>query len=213
MEINLQDNKDRFIALVKQYIQRDGIEKVLQWLENTDFYMAPASTRYHLSVEGGLCQHSLNVFDRMVSLCNYYYGKDGTEDNVIYGGDTIDAPEAFDMESVAICALFHDICKVNCYVRDFRNVKVNGKWEQQLYWKWDEQFTYGHGEKSVYILQQFIRLYISEAQAIRYHMAGQNDPLASIIDRGYAPVFEKSKLAVLLHLADMVCAWMDEPVS
>lgn len=209
MPINAAENKERFISLANKYIKREGLDKLLKWLDSTDFYTAPASTKYHLSVEGGLCQHSLNVFDRMVELCNTYFKKDPADDNV-YNGVNTDVEGAFDMENIAIVALFHDICKANCYVKDFRNVKVEGKWTQEEYWKWDEQFVYGHGTKSVYMLQQFMRLYIDEAQAIRFHMAGREDPLTDTCERQYAQVYEKSKFAVLLHLADSMAAWLDE---
>ena len=212
--INMQANKDEFERLARKYIKRDGIDKVLSWLESTDFYSAPASTKYHGSVEGGLCQHSLNVFHTMCDLCNMRYGKEQGEDepseDIVYNGDSLEEDGAFGMENIAIVTLFHDICKANCYVRDFKNVKVNGKWEQQEYWRWDEQFIYGHGAKSVYILQQYMRLYIDEAQAIRFHMGGREDALSEVYERNYAPVFEKSPFAVLLHLADAYSAFLLE---
>lgn len=209
MPINAAENKERFIELATKYIKRDGLDKLLKWLDSTDFYTAPASTKYHLCVEGGLCQHSLNVFDRMVELCNTYFKKEPADDTV-YNGATTDVEGAFDMENIAIVTLFHDICKANCYVRDTKNVKVDGKWVAQEYWRWDEQFVYGHGTKSVYMLQQFMRLYIDEAQAIRFHMGGKEDPLTDTCERQYAQVYEKSKFAVLLHLADSMAAWLDE---
>lgn len=207
--INLQANKEEFEALARKYIKRDGLEKLLNWLEQTDFYSAPASTKFHLSVEGGLCQHSLNVFHSMVELCNKHWEKEGKEDD-IYNGESLDADGAFNMENIAIVSLFHDICKANCYVRDWKNVKVNGKWEQQEYWKWEEQFIYGHGSKSVYIIQQYMRLYIDEAQAIRFHMGGREDPLSQQFERQYAEVYEKSKFAVMLYLADNYASFLIE---
>lgn len=209
MVIDLAANKEEFEGLVRKYVKRDGVEKLLSWLASTDFFTAPASTQYHLCVEGGLCQHSLNVFYRMVDLCNMYFCKKPDDSN-IYNGVTTEEQGAFDMENIAVVALFHDICKANCYRKDFKNVKVNGKWEQQEYWKWDEQFVYGHGTKSVYMAQQFMRLYIDEAQAIRFHMGGREDPLSESYERQYAQVFEKSPFAVLLHIADMTAAWLDE---
>lgn len=207
--IDLAKNKAEFEELARKYIKRDGLEKLLSWLEQTDFYSAPASTKYHLSVEGGLCQHSLNVFHTMVKLCNDFFNKEENDDNV-YNGANTDVDGAFNMENIALVALFHDICKANCYVRDFKNVKVNGKWEQQEYWKWEEQFVYGHGTKSVYIIQQYMRLYIDEAQAIRFHMGGREDPLSGQYERQYAEVFEKSRFAVLLYLADTMSAFLLE---
>ena len=88
MVIDLAANKAEFEGLAKKYIKREGIEKVLAWLDSTDFYTAPASTKYHLCVEGGLCQHSLNVFHRMVDLCCNYFGKEATDDVVFNGAST-----------------------------------------------------------------------------------------------------------------------------
>lgn len=211
MKIDLAANKERFENLVKENIKRDGIEKVLNWLDRTDFYTAPASTQYHLSVEGGLCQHSLDVYDNLIALAKLTYNIEGEiSSETIFNGETINDNNVFTLENITLVALFHDICKANCYVRDFKNVKVNGRWEQQEYWKWDEQFVYGHGTKSVYILQQFMRLYIDEALAIRFHMAGKEDALSDQYERQYAKTFETTPLAVLLHLADMKATWIDE---
>lgn len=209
MIIDLAKNKAEFEELARKYIKRDGLEKLLSWLETTDFYSAPASTKYHLCVEGGLCQHSLNVFHTMVQLCNQYWNKDESDDNV-YNGANTEVDGAFNMENIALVALFHDICKANCYVKDFKNVKVDGKWEQQEYWKWEEQFVYGHGTKSVYIIQQYMRLYIDEAQAIRFHMGGREDPLVSTYERQYAEVFDHSKFAVMLYLSDLYSTFLVE---
>lgn len=209
MVIDLAKNKQEFEELARKYIKRDGLEKVLAWLDTTDFFTAPASTKYHLAVEGGLCQHSLNVYHRMVALCNFHFNKEEADDN-IYNGPNIDVDGAFNMENIALVALFHDICKANCYVKDFKNVKVDGKWVQEEYWKWDEQFVYGHGSKSVYMLQQFMRLYIDEAQAIRFHMGGREDTLSEMYERQAAMVFDKSPFAVLLHLADLMSSYLLE---
>lgn len=208
MQINLAKNKDRFIELVNTYIDREGVENVLSWLENTDFYTAPATTQYQLAVEGGLCHHALNTFDRMVQLADLYYMKEPSDENV-YNGDTEEAEYAFTKESIALVALFHSIYKANCYVKDFRNVKINGKWEQVEYYKWDEAFVYGRGAKSVYILQQFMRLYVDEAQAIRFHTAGREDVNSGIFDMSFYRVYDSSALSVLLFLAEQMSYWLD----
>lgn len=210
MVIDLATNKKKFEELVKKYIKRDGIDKVLNWLESNDFYTAPASTKYHLAVEGGLCQHSLDVFEQMVKLAKMHYEIKEITDKTVFNGTTTDDSGSFTMENLAVASLLHDICKVNCYVKDLKNVKVDGKWIQEEYWKWEEQFIYGHGSKSVYILQQFMKLYIDEAQAIRFHMGGKEDALADNYERLYAPVYEKSQFAVLLHLADMFATFLIE---
>lgn len=208
MTIDLARNKDEFKALVKKHIKRDGVDKVLAWLEKTDFFTAPATTQYHLPVEGGLCQHSLNTFYRMVDLANLHYMKEPADDN-FYNGDTADAPTAFTMESIAIAALFHAVYKTHCYVKDFRNKKIDGKWEQVEYWRWEEAFVYGRGTKSVYILQQFMRLYVDEAHAIRFHTAGREDAISGIFDSSYMLVYQENNLAVLLFLAEQMAYWME----
>lgn len=207
MAINLADNKLEFESLVKKYIKREGIDKFMKWLEGTDFYTAPSTTQYSLSVEGGLCQHSLNVFHTMIDLVNDFYGKEVSPENV-YNGDTIEAEGAFAMESIAIVALFHAVHKTGCYVRDFRNVKEGGRWVQKEYWRWQEQFVYGRGSKSVYILQQFMRLYVDEAQAIRFYAGGREDVLSGQFESLYMPVYEKSPLAVFLFLASEAATWL-----
>lgn len=206
--IDLAKNKDTFIGLVRKYVKRDGVEKLLDWLDRTDFYVAPLTTRYQLSVEGGLVQHSLNTFYRMVELTNMYYGKEPADDN-FYNGDTPDADTAFTMESIAIVSLFHAIYKANCYVKDYRNVKIDGVWQQVEYYRWDEDFVYGRGTKSVYILQQFMRLYVDEAHAIRFHTAGREDANTGMFDVSYYRVYEQSPLAVLLFLAEQMAYWLD----
>ena len=212
MTINLARNKEEFIGLVRKYVKREGVENLLAWLDKTDFYTAPATTNYQLSVEGGLVQHSLNTFYRMVELANMYYGKEPSDDN-FYNGDTPYADSAFTMESIAIVALFHAIYKANCYVKDFRNVKIDGAWQQVEYYRWEEDFVYGRGAKSVYILQQFMRLYVDEAQAIRFHTAGREDANSGMFDPSFYRVYENSPLAVLLFLAEQMAYWLDSKVE
>lgn len=192
-------NKQTFIGLVKRYIKRDGIERLLAWLERSDFYVSPASTQYNLPVEGGLCQHALNLAELLV---DKYYGKSISE--LTEEDEERQFENELTLESILLVALFSNVNKANCYVKDFKNVKVNGKWEQQEYWRWDEQFIYsGRGSKSVFILQQYVRLYIEEAQAIAFFMAGEDNIFSGVIDSTYRKVFEKSRLAVYLHLVEV----------
>lgn len=207
MTIDLARNKIEFQALVKKYIKREGIKEFMEWLDTTDFYEAPATTKYNLSVEGGLCQHSLNVFHTMVEMVNNFYSKEPDDSNV-YNGDTLEAQGAFAMESIAIVSLFHGIHKIGCYVKDFRNVKENGVWVQKEYWRWDEQFIYGRGAKSVYILQQFMRLYVDEAQAIRFYLGGREDVLSGQFETAYTGVYENSPIAVFLFLSNEAATWL-----
>ncbi|MEG2507531.1 MAG: HD domain-containing protein, partial [Longicatena sp.] len=153
------DNKTRFIELYKQHIKRDGADKLLEFLmsEHSDFFVAPASTRFHGSYKEGLLEHSLNVYDSLAD----YLTRARTKE--IYHME-------YDDETIAIVALLHDICKINCYKESTRNQKINGTWQQVPYYEFDDQMPYGHGEKSVYIINGYMRLSREEAFAIRYHM-------------------------------------------
>ena len=159
--------KERFISIFKSKIHREGAEKLLDFLcsDNSDFFTAPASTRYHGAYPGGLLEHSLNVYD---CLCDYLARPRVRE---VYGLD-------YSEESIAIVALLHDLCKVNFYVERTRNVKENGVWKTVPFYTIDDQLPYGHGEKSVYIISGYMKLTREEAFAIRYHMgfSGNEDP-------------------------------------
>ena len=168
------DAKERFISLYQEHIHRDGSDKLLEYLlHHSDFFTAPASTRFHGSHAQGLVEHCLNVYDE---------------------------------ETIAIVALLHDICKVNCYKESTRNVKVNGAWTQVPYYEFDDQLPYGHGEKSVYIITGFMRLSREEAFAIRYHMgfSGNDDA------RGVGYSFEHFPLSFALSTADMEATYFLE---
>jgi hypothetical protein len=135
---------------------RDGMDKLISYLHTTDFFTAPASTRFHSCHEGGLLKHTLNVYK---TLRNKYNNED------IWG--TLEHKES----TLIIVALLHDICKANFYKVDYRNAKnENGVWEKVPYYTVDDCLPYGHGEKSVYIASGFIKLTREEAMAIRWHM-------------------------------------------
>lgn len=182
------DYKERFITLYKEHIHREGSEKLLEYLlsEHSDFFTAPASTRFHGSHRGGLLEHSLNVYD---CLCDYLK-RDRVKE--LYKME-------YDEESIAIVALLHDICKINCYKESTRNQKVKGAWVQVPYYEFDDRLPYGHGEKSVYIITGFMRLTREEAFAIRYHMGFSG----SEETRNVGAAFEQYPLAFALSTADM----------
>lgn len=185
--------KERFIEIYKKNIHREGSEKLLDYLLSggSDFFSAPASTKYHGSYEGGLLEHSLNVYDCLV---NYL---DRTRTKEVYNMNYSD-------ESIAIAALLHDLCKMNFYKTDFRNSKnEKGVWEKVPYYTIDDQLPYGHGEKSVYIITGFMRLTREEAFAIRYHMG-----FSGIEDKNtIGKVFEQFPLAFALSVADMEASY------
>ena len=166
--------KEEYINLLKG-INREGMDKLIEFLENSDFFTAPASTRYHGAWEGGLLAHSMKVYEIL---------KTKTEDS----------------DAVKIVALLHDICKTNFYKTDFRNVKNNGVWEQVPYYTVEDTIPYGHGEKSVMMISEFIKLTPEEKYAIRWHM-GFTEPKELYGTLGQA--YKKYPLALLTFEADL----------
>lgn len=182
-----QNKKQQYIELLTA-TQRKGMDKLLAWLESTDFFTTPASTRFHGAYEGGLLEHSMNVYNAFQKLF----------------------PDEEDPASVAICTLLHDLCKANFYAVEYRNKKNSrGEWEKVPVYVVEDQFPYGHGEKSVYLIEHFVRLKKEEAFAIRWHMGGFDD---AVRGGSYAMgnAFEKFPLAVKLHMADMYASYLIE---
>ena len=192
-------NRERFIEIFQRDIKREGADKLLAFLtsDSSDFFRAPASTRYHGAYEGGLLEHSLNVYD---NLCDYL-ARNRVRD--VFGIE-------YNAESIAIAALLHDLCKVNFYVESTRNVKENGVWKTVPYYTIDDRLPYGHGEKSVYIASGYMRLTRDEAFAIRYHMGFSDTD--KIGDVGKA--MEMFPLAFFLNCADSEAAYyMEETIK
>lgn len=194
-EKELEQNQEKFIEIFNQYIKRDGAGNLIDWLINSDFFTAPASTKFHSAYEGGLCEHSLKVFDRYVKLLKLEYG-DQFESKI-------------SMESVAIIALLHDVCKVDFYKVDYRNAKVNGEWIQVPYYSIEDKLPYGHGEKSVYIVGSFIKLTREEAMAINWHGGGFDDRVKGG-SYALADAYYKFPNAMIFHTADMMATYLDE---
>lgn len=184
------DYKSKFISIFNEHITREGGEKFLSWLETTDFFTAPASTRFHCACEGGLLMHSVNVYETLRSK----HFEEGDNE-----------------ESFAICGLLHDICKVQFYKTSTRNVKndVTGEWEKKPYYTVDDAFPYGHGEKSVYLIERFMRLKPAEAIAIRWHMGGFDDSVKAG-SFAMSDAYYKYPIAVKLHLSDMESTYLVE---
>ncbi len=180
-------DKERFLQIAQNDIKRNGIDKLLNWLCSTDFFEAPASTKFHNAIEGGLCDHSLNVYD--VFKRRY------------------DDEEA---ESVAIVTLLHDVCKAGFYTVSYRNQKNDrGEWEKVPYYTVDDKFPFGHGEKSVFLIERFMKLKPDEAMAIRWHMGGFDDAVkgGSFAISG---AFSQFPLAVKMHISDIEATYLVE---
>lgn len=182
------DNKERFLSICNS-INRDGILDLLEWLESSDFYTCPASSKYHGSYQGGLLEHSLNVYYELKRVLSIYPEIKATEENI------------------AISALFHDLCKVNFYVTEKRNRKNElGQWEAYDCYTIKEKFCYGgHGSKSVFLIQNYIKLEPLEAVAINCHMgAFSEDPQA------VSKAYEQWPFAWALHVADEAATYIKE---
>lgn len=183
----MQSKKEEFISLCNQ-VKRDGIDGLLDWLETNGFYDSPASTKYHGAYQGGLLEHSLNVYHEMNRLLKVY-------------------PEIkANPESVIIISLFHDLCKVNKYVVEKRSRKNdNGQWETYDSYAIKEDFCFGgHGSKSMYLVQRFIELTPEEAVAINTHMSCWDG------NTSVGAAFTQFPLAWLLHVADESATYIVE---
>ena len=187
--LNIAENKEEFLRICGEKIMRQGIDELLSWLEKSDFFTAPASTRFHGSYAGGLLEHSLNVYRELNRLLAAF-------------------PEVTaDEETVAIIALFHDLCKVHLYGVEKRNRKnESGQWESYDAYTHDEKFKFGgHGSKSVFLIQNFMKLKPEEAVAVNCHMGAFDGDARSV-----GAAFEAYPIAWLLHVADGAATYIIE---
>ena len=185
------DYKQKFIEYYQANIHREGADRLLEWLQTTDFFTAPASTRYHCACPSGLVQHSVNVYEVMME--KHF------------------DPETDSAESFALCALLHDVCKAQFYKISTRNVKneKTGQWEKVPSYTIEDAFPDGHGEKSVFLIERFVRLKPAEATAIRWHMGGFDDA-ARGGNFSISVAYDKYPIAVKLHLADLEATYLRE---
>lgn len=202
--------KEEFLRIYNQNLSgRAGASDFLTWLSDTDFFTAPASSKYHLARPGGLVEHSVNV---------YLWLKQLMKD--------MEPTGVWNIESVTICGLLHDVCKANYYEQGWRNQKTYDEgavaavprsmvkhdqggdyiWEAVPSYSINEQFTYGHGEKSVYLIQKHMELTDEEAQAIRFHMGSWQDGEKA----NASAAFKTNPLAFWLHVADEAATFRTE---
>lgn len=185
--MEIYTNKSTYRSLLKR-VNRPGIDELLEWLDTTDFYEAPASTKYHLAIRGGLCRHSLDVYSEMQRLIKAY--------------PEVSLPE----ESVIIVSLLHDLCKANFYTVEMRNTKVDGQWVQVPYYSVSEKLVYGsHGPKSTYLIMSHMALTADEAIAVSNHMGGFAES-----PQGAANAYKECPLGWLLHVADESATYIVE---
>ena len=198
-EQQVRTAKEEFVRVYTENIHREGADKLLEFLLNeaqSDFFTAPASTRFHGAYKGGLVEHSLQVYD---CLCDYLERRRVQD---IY-------ELAYSEESIAIVSLLHDLCKCDVYKTEMRNKKIDGVWQQVPTYVFDDPLPYGHGEKSVYMISGYMRLTREEAFAIRYHMGFSSSEPPNQVGKA----FEMFPLAFALSTADMEATYFLEQIK
>ena len=172
-------------------INREGIDKLIHYLENqSDYFTAPASTRFHGNYTGGLAEHSHNVVTLLLEKNERYQ-------------------LGLSEESIFIAGYCHDLCKVGVYKQAIRCRKNKlDKWEGYRTYEYDDELPLGHGEKSVIRLQQFIKkLTVEEIMMIRWHMG----PYVSQDDRQTLhKAMEQYKCVTAIYAADLEASQMLE---
>lgn len=197
----MEEKKDfikEFTEIYTSKINREGADKLLDWLLKSDFTTCPASTKFHSNHEGGLIEHSVKAYKRFVRNLVKEYGENW-QDHI-------------SEESAAIIGLLHDICKVGYYKQEMRNVKEEGVWVQKPYYAVDDKLPYGHGEKSVYIISGFMKLTREEAMAINWHMGGF-DMRVQGGSYSISGAFYEFPVALIFHLSDLEATYLDEQIS
>ena len=188
--------KETFEKIYTENIKREGADKLLEYLRKSDFYTAPASSKFHGNYEGGLLQHSINVYNRLIKIVKEELGENYTE--------------KYSNETLAIVALLHDLCKIHYYKTEYRNVKnERGEWVKAPYFAVNNTFPFGHGEKSVFMINTFMRLSGEEAMAINWHMGGFDDRVRSN-PNSMGESFKIYPLCLFLHIADLTATYIDE---
>lgn len=206
----IEKNKQEFKELCCKYItseRKASLEKIFSFLETrTDFFTAPSSTVFHLNCPGGLCKHSINVFNTAKALCDKILNEDFDK------GDA-QLSQKYSDESIAIVGLFHDLCKVNLYYPEEKFTKdANGRWQKYLGWGFEDQLPMGHAEKSLYLLSCLIRLTPDEILAIRWHM-GMYDigERGSSLRNSFYSASDQCPLVTILQCADSYASKCLEP--
>ena len=190
-------DKNTLKIVFKRYmldnIKRDGVTALLDYLDSTDFFRAPASSKFHMACPGGLVFHSIKVYENLMQLSE------------------MKTLRMYNKETIAIVGLLHDVCKVNYYIEDTRNKKdpVTGQWSAVPFYNTDDSFPYGHGEKSVYLVSKYLKLTDEEAMAMRWHMSGW-DSSSRGGEGAINSAFEKYPLCSLVAAADLMATYLDE---
>lgn len=196
--MNRQALINRFEAEMAK-VTRPGVDKLMDYIRSSDFYTAPASTRFHLSCEGGLLQHSLNVLDALRNLLDRSWP---SGDYVFLAAGCI--VDKIPEESVIIMALLHDICKTYFYSVSTRNAKneKTGQWEKVPFYTIDDKMPLGHGAKSAMIIKQYMELTTKEMYAIWHHMGFSDGAEPASVGKAV----EMHPICLALQTADMMAS-------
>jgi len=190
---------ERFDKVIT-FINREGVSDLVSWLKTeTDFFTAPNSTNYHCNFEDGLLTHSLNVVEYALNTFNF----------------TVKKKPAYEYmrESVLLCAIFHDVCKINQYVKGEKFTKdSNNRWVTYQGYSVDDPWPFGHGEKSVYLINQFVKLKPEEMLAIRWHMGPSEVPQNGITKYAYEKAFNHPLLKII-QAADIASGAIEETID
>ena len=198
----LDNYKEKF-KFIFNNIKRSGAAELLEWLEHeTDFFTAPASTKYHGAHHGGLLIHSVNVWRRLHDIVD----RDMMNQNA---PDFCDTAEL--VETVAVLGLLHDVCKVGVYHQETKRRKNpdTGKWEDYLGYTFRDPLPLGHGEKSLFLITRHMTLTEEEALAIRWHMGAYDDAVKGG-SRSMAEAMTLTPWVWRLQEADTCATWIDE---
>ena len=193
--------REEFRQIFTERVKRDGATELLDWLDRNGFFTAPASSKHHLAIPGGLALHSLNVYHRLreigaVATLQELEAEDALRK--VKAGHRFNLGTGLE-ESVAIVALLHDVCKTDCYHKD----PATGAY------KFQDPLPLGHGEKSVYIITRYMKLLETEALAIRWHMGAYDDAVKGG-SKAFNEAMRMTPWVWRLHQADMIAAWEDE---
>ena len=206
----IEQNKQTFIELINSIEREFDKNKLINWLENSDFFYAPASTKYHSNFAGGLCSHCLSVYYSLEALCNTF----ASESKYVTLEDGSQKEEItckYDKDSIIIVALLHDLSKANFYEKYNRNVKneVTGKWESVEEYRTidiQKRFIFGnHEETSEFMVRSFMPLKVEESVAILHHMGGAGHDSSQT---DLSVIYSKYNLAALLHTADLLSTFV-----
>lgn len=138
-ELEIKNNRNKIISEL-QLTKREGIDNLIEHLDEIGFFVGPSSTKYHQAYVGGNAEHSIQVFNALDEM-NYKLCLGISQDSII------------------ITALLHDVCKADGYIQN-----------KDATFRWNENAEVGHAKKSLRIISKFIKLSEEEENAILYHM-------------------------------------------